>query len=401
MIPRTLIRILGLLLLTVSCSERTNWPSALYPVSVKAIYPQGYEHYAREGVKIRFSSISSEQVYTVSTDSDGSVRLTMPVGLYRISLSDRTDGYIFNGVESRFLVSGDSHCDLRLVVSEGSPLLIRELYVGGCSKAPKEGVYQSDQYVILHNNSAEPIYLDSLCFGTLSPYNATAVNRWLGPDGSFPPFAPVVTVVWGFPGNGTTYPLAAGEDALIALRGAIDHTLEYPLSVNLNRPDCFVCYNPTYFPNPVYHPAPGDRIRQDHILDVVIKTGQANSNVVSLSSPTFLIFKARGTTMEEWVSRPDAIAVTPGNSADVIVKVPWDWVMDAVEVFNGSSSGNNKRLPPQQDAGYVAQMETYKGYALTRHIDEEASLQAGYTILQDSNNSSNDFYQTDIPLLRR
>lgn len=401
MTPRTLIRIFGLLLLTVSCVQQTPWPSSLYQVSVQAVYPEGYENYAREGVKVRFSSVLSDQNYTVSTDKAGSVRLKLPSGLYRISLTDRTDGYIFNGSESRYLVTGDSHCDLPLVVSEGSPLLIRELYVGGCSKAPKEGVYQSDQYVLLHNNSDEPIYLDSLCFGTLSPYNSTAVNRWLGPDGSFPSFAPVVTVVWGFPGDGTTYPLAPGEDALIALRGAIDHTLEYPLSVNLNRPDCFVCYNPTYFPNPLYHPAPGDRIRQDHILDVVIKTGQSNANVVSMSSPTFLIFKAKGTTMEEYVRRQDVIAVTPGNSADVVVKVPWDWVIDAVEVFNGSSTGNNKRLPPQQDAGFVAQMDIYKGYALTRHIDEEASRNAGYTILQDSNNSSNDFYQTETPLLRR
>ena len=219
-------------------------------------------------------------------------------------------------------------------------------------------------------------------------------------DGKFPAFAPITTVVWRFPGDGHSFPLAPGEDALIALRGAIDHTQEYPLSVNLNRSDCFVCYNPTYFPNTLYHPAPGDQIRQDHILDVVIKTGQANANTVSITSPTFLIFKAKGVSIEEWVSREDATAVTPGTSSDVVVKIPWEWVLDAVEVFNGSSSGNSKRLPPDQDAGFVFQDEPYKGYVLTRHIDEQESMVAGFTILMDSNNSNDDFYQSTRSLLR-
>ena len=38
--------------------------------------------------------------------------------------------------------------------------------------------------------------------------------------------------------------------------------IQYPviqgLSVNLNKPDYFVCYNSTYFNNTVYHPAPGN-----------------------------------------------------------------------------------------------------------------------------------------------
>lgn len=396
-------RILAILtvLVTAACTEfRDPWDGSLEELTVKAVYPDDYDASAHSGVSVIIENIASGDSYTAFTDSEGKAAIQVRKGIYRISLSDRVGRDIFNGTADKVIVGeGGKQVLLNLSHSLAGTLVIKELYVGGCSKAPQEGTYQSDQYVILHNNDSETVYLDSLCFGTLSPYNATGVNNWRKADGSLPDFAPVVTVVWRFPGEGNSHPLAPGEEAVIALRGAIDHTRQYPLSVNLNREDCFVCYNPTYFPNPLYHPAPGDKIRPDHILDVVVKTGQSNANTVSISSPTFLIFKAKGISMEEYVRQDDIIQVTPGNSADVIVKVPYEWVIDAVEVFDGGSSGNNKRLIPALDAGYVTQSGTFKGHSLMRKTDEEASEKAGYTILRDSNNSSEDFYESEVQSL--
>jgi hypothetical protein len=283
-------------------------------------------------------------------------------------------------------------------------LVIKELYTGGCSKAPEEGTYQSDQYVIIHNNDTETEYLDSLCFGTLSPYNSTAVNNWVDYDPVtgetvFPDFAPIVTVVWQLPGNGKSFPIGPGEDAVIALRGAVDHTAQYPLSVNLNRPDVFVCYNPTYFPNTLYHPAPGDKVQTERYAKVVIKTGQANANTVSLASPTFVLFRSEGMPIEEYVLQPDVVQTTPGNSADRVVKVPYTWIVDGVEVFDGRSSGNKKRLSPAADAGFVTLSDIFKGHTVRRKVDETASSENGFEVLMDTNNSSNDFYESEIQSL--
>ena len=281
--------------------------------------------------------------------------------------------------------------------------MVKEIYCGGCSKAPQEGTYQSDQYFIIHNNDFETAYLDSLCFGTLSPYNSTSVNNWTERDPVtgetvFPDFAPVVTVVWQLPGSGKDFPLAPGEDAVVALRGAIDHTLQYPLSVNLNRPDLFACYNPTYFPNPTYHPAPGDQVKPERYAQVVIKTGQSNANTFSISSPTVVLFR---TPMPagEYVLQPDVVRVTPGNSADRVVVVPYEWIVDAVEVFDGRSSANGKRIAPAADAGFVLQSDVFKGHTLRRKVDEKASAENGYEVLVDTNNSSNDFYESEIQSL--
>ena len=145
----------------------------------------------------------------------------------------------------------------------------------------------------------------------------------------------------------------------------------------------------------MYHPAPGDLISDDRIIDVVIKTGKANAYTLSISSPTLVIWKARGIAMQEFVNIPDNITPVPGSSIDNVVKIPYEWVYDAMEVFDARSANNSKRLPPSLDAGYVLQTDIYMGRSLMRHRDETASAAAGYEVLTDTNNSLNDFYETE------
>ena len=72
-----------------------------------------------------------------------------------------------------------------------------------------------------------------------------------------------------------------------------------------------------------------------------------------------------------------------------------EWVVDAVEVFNGASSSNAKRLQASLDAGYVTLSGTYLGHSLMRRTDEELSALVGYEVLSDTNNSSVDFYESE------
>lgn len=384
--------------------DLSSWPDGLHLLSVNAVYPAGYAQSVHEGAVIRVEDIASGAAYQALTDRRGLAETEVPSGIYRITCSDRSGRDLFNGTADKVVVTERRTVDLSLSHSTAGSIVIKELYTGGCSKAPEEGTYQSDQYVIVHNNDTETEYLDGLCFGTLSPYNSTAVNSWVTSDPVtgetvFPDFAPVVTVVWQLPGGGEDFPLAPGEDAVIALRGAVDHTLQYPLSVNLNRPDVFVCYSPTHFPNTLYHPAPGSLVRPERYAKVVIKTGQANANTVSLASPTFVLFRSEEIPIEEYVLQPDAVQTSPGNSADRVVIVPYGWVVDAVEVFDGRSSGNKKRVSPAADAGFVTLSDIFKGHTVRRRVDEETSAANGFETLVDTNNSSNDFYESEIQSL--
>ena len=387
------IYILILVLWTASCTDlRQENPYAddLHTLTVRAEWPS--QEHQKSGLEVRVEEMNIGSRYVSHTDSEGCAIFVIPDGLYRITISGREDANVFNGSADKIVLAGnDLETSLKLSVSKAGSIVIKEIYCGGCKKLPEEGNYQTDQYIILHNNDYNVQYLDSLCFGTLAPYRSTGSNPW----GILPDFVPIVQAVWQFPGDGDDFPLQPGEDAVLCLRGAIDHAAQYPLSVNLNKPDYFVCYNPTYFSNTSYHPAPGDLISQDRYLDVVVKTGKANAYTMSIQSPAVVIFRSQGVSIHDFVDVADNIAPVPGSSVDNVVKVPYEWILDAVEVFEGSSSNNQKRLQPSVDAGYVMLSDTFLGHSLIRMVDEEATAASGYEILRDSNNSLNDFYESE------
>ena len=380
------------LVLATSCLDIRNtdpYEGNLNVLTVAAQWPEG--EFEMAGADVLVEDMNTGSRYASVTESSGAASFSLPNGLYRVTLNGRSDREIYNGAADKVVLSGkDLHLDLPVSVSRPGSIVIKELYCGGCKKLPLEGNYQYDQYFILHNNDYQVQYLDSLCFGTLSPYNSTASNPW-GPID----FLPIIQAVWQFPGDGDDFPLQPGEDAVICLKGAVDHAAQYPLSVNLNKEGYFVCYNNTYFPNTTNHPAPGDRISVDRYLNVVIKTGKANAYTLSINSPTLVLFRAKGVTIEDYVRVADNVVPVPGSTVDNVVKIPFDWVVDAMEVFDGTSSNNNKRLPSEVDAGYVLQTDTYLGRSLMRRTDEAASANAGYEVLEDTNNSLNDFYERE------
>ena len=388
---------MSVVLAAVSCADIRHvnpYDEGLHVLTVTPQWPE--TDLERSGAEVRVEDMNTGSRYVSQTGADGTATFTLPNGLYRVTLSGRDGSDVFNASADKVVISGSDHTlALTLSISKAGSIVIKELYCGGCKKLPQEGDYQADQYIILHNNDYQVQYLDGICFGTLSPYNATGANPWISEDGLLPEFIPLIQAVWQFPGDGDDFPLQPGEDAVVCLRGAIDHAAQYPMSVNLNRPDYFVCYNSTYFNNTAYHPAPGNQISQERYLDVVIKTGKANAYTMSLSSPAVVIFRAEGITIQDYVLIPENVTPVPGNAVDNVVKVPYEWVLDAMEVFDGRSASNQKRLAASADAGYVSLSDTFLGHTLMRRVDEEATAQAGYEILADTNNSLNDFYETE------
>ncbi len=388
-------------LLAVSCMDMNENPyrGRLNVLNVTAEWP--VDDFIRAGATVLVEDMNTGSGYSALTDVNGDASFRLPDGLYRVNLRGMNGSDVFNASADKVVLSGsDMTLKLRLAISKAGSIVFKEIYCGGCKKLPLEGDYQADQYIILHNNHFENLYLDGICFGTLSPYNSTGSNPWISKDSEtgesiLPDFVPIIQAVWQFPGDGEDFPLAPGEDAVVCLRGAIDHSAQYPLSVNLNRAGYFVCYNSTYFSNTTYHPAPGDLISPDRYLNVVIKTGKANAYTLSINSPAVVIFRPEGMTANEFVSIPDNITEVPGSGVDRVVKVPSEWVLDAVEVFDARSTTNQKRLIPALDAGYVMQTDTYLGRTLMRNVDEEASASSGYEVLTDTNNSLNDFHESE------
>ena len=146
--------LIGLALLVAACVEeyKSPWPDALQLLSVNAVYPAGYAHAVHEGAVIRIEEISSGAVYVARTDRRGLAEISVPPGIYRITCSDRAGKDLFNGAADKVVVTERRIVDLQLSHSTAGGLVVKEIYCGGCSKAPQEGTYQSDQYFIIHNN---------------------------------------------------------------------------------------------------------------------------------------------------------------------------------------------------------------------------------------------------------
>ena len=399
---RKILNIVAVLIAVSGCVDFGSfdpYASELNSINVTLEYPEGMDKYLRSGVSVSFQDVNNGNSYTFKTNAFGRVSGKVSDGNYRVIVSDRISDFVFNGsVDKVIIADKDISLNVPLIQSFSGPLVIKEIYCGGCQMYPLEGEYQSDKYIIIHNNDVNVQYLDGLCFATLDPYNSTAQNVWLTTDPGtgervLPDFVPIIQAIWQFGGDGDDFPLQPGEDAVLCCCGAIDHTVMYPLSVNLNKPGYFVCYNSTYFPNTLYHPAPGTNISQDRILDVVIKLGQSNAYTLSISSPAVVLFRAQETTIQEFVQQAENITDKPG-SKDRIVKLPPEWVIDAVEVFTPGSN-NTKRLRTELDAGYVTLSGTFMGHSLFRKTDEQATTTLGYEVLQDTNNSQNDFYELE------
>lgn len=385
----------------VSLKTADPYEEALCRLTVAPQYPEGYPDAGLAGADVTITERNRGYVYSVAPGADGQVSVVLPKGSYRVVLNYSGESIVYNGTADRLILSGDSlTVNLNVRGSRKGEIVFKEIYCGGCTKYPEQGNYAFDSYVILHNNTGEVQYLDSLCFGTVDPYRSTGTSVWVSTDPEtketvFPEFLPVVQAIWQIGGSGHTFPLGPGEDAVIVVYGAIDHASKYPESVNLNKAEYFVCYNRTYFHNEKFHPEPGNNInRKDHILDVVIKTGKADAYTFAVSSPAPIIFRTpAGTSIYEWVNSPDNVIQKPGSTIDRIVKIPPEWVLDGVEVFE--SGGSNKRLVPWVDAGAVVFSGPYYGHTLFRHTDEASSAAAGYEVLMDTNNSTIDFYERE------
>lgn len=402
---RRLIYICIAALAAAACTVLPDSPyeKALVNLEVQLMFPEQFGDAGGEGIEVAIEEITTANRYTALTDSRGTARFRVVRGVYRVSASHRTDTAVFNGLADQIrLTKGDAALPLTLKYSRPGTLIIKEIYCGGCPKAPEEGTFQSDKYIIIHNNSYEVLYLDGLCFGMVEPYNSNSVNVWTDEEGSLRDYAPLCEAVWRFPGRGEDFPLAAGEDAVMAINGAVNHAAQYPLSVDLNNEAYFVCYDPILFPNVTYHPTPGDRIQPSRYMEVVRKTGQSNAFPLSINSPAVVLFRApEGTDIAGYLNDDElAIVQKPGASARCM-KIPWEWITDGVEVYNGSVSNNYKRLNDETDAGFVTLSRSFMGHSLHRHLDTAASEAAGYEIYQDTNNSSNDFYEREEQSLRK
>lgn len=373
-------------------------------LNINLIYPQGFEHEQNAGAEITITNPTNGAVYNILSDDQGKASIDLQYGFYRVAVTDKGTPVsgaipIFNrSVDQVRLIDtlkGNLNLDIELILSYAGQLIIKEVYYRG-SKGLDNKNFNYDKYIALYNNSNEVAYLDSVCFGVVEPYNApTSPSAWSYiKDGQrvLRDTIPIVEAVWQFPGSGKTFPLQPGEQAVVALTAAIDHTILRPMSVNLDVPGYWVCYNQRYT-NASYHPSPGPNL-VGRWLDLLWKEGTSNAYPFSVSSPAPVIFRIPEVGAHAYVNNPANRSRRPGTTSTTeYVLIPSSWVLDGVECFDATTK--NKRIPASIDATYalMESSDANLGKTIHRKIDPIATAAAGGRIVyMDTNNSANDFY---------
>ena len=361
-------------LLVYSCSDDDQPGYDLSQVKIQLVYPEGSGCSATEGVEVSLKSTSTGTVFSEKTDASGVAQFQVPRGIYEASASEQrvmdVEVYLFNGINSQVNASTEQVEDvIRLEMSKGGSVVIKELYVGGCPKDDGSGYFARDQYVILYNNSSATIDISDLALAMVNPFNSQASNKDYVNGQLF-----YAAEGWIPAGNGFWYfespvTLEPGKQVVISMCGSVDNTKTYSQSINFANKDYYCCYDVEDYSHPAYYPTPSELIPTSHYLKVY-SYGLGTAWPLSNSSPAFYIVRPQGTSLKEFVDNPANENMYGSNQ--VRRKVPVEWVVDGVEVFAKGQANNKKRLVPSIDAGYV-EMTAKMGYTLYRNVDKEAT----------------------------
>ena len=269
-----------------------------------------------------------------------------------------------------------------------------------------------------------------------APANAQATNNNYTSDGHLKyegeGFTPLWNGIWYFP---TTLTIAPYSQVVVNIHGAIDNTLTISQSINYANPAYYCMFDPeSGYNNQRYCPTPSEVIPTSHYLKAAVY-GQGNAWPLSNSSPAIVLFQTKDVNPADFAANTANYWYDGGGSSAIkrCVKVPNDWIIDAIEVFSiDYATQCVKRLTADIDAGYVW-MTNKKGHAIYRNVDQqateqlpenegrlvynyslgvddstdpsgidaEASLNNGaHIIYQNSNNATNDFHERQLCSLK-
>ncbi len=318
-------------------------------------------------------------------------------------------------------------------------IIIKEIYNGGCPMDEGTDMFHMDKCIILYNNCPQQAVVNNLCFGMATPYNAESpsINTIYREDGRLvyesEGFTPAQNAIWYYPHSLVIEPYS---QVVINVHGAIDNTQTYSQSVNYANKDYYCMYDPeSGYNNTKYYPTPADVIPTSHYLKTV-KYGQGNAWPLSTTAPALFIFQPQNMDPVTFANTADNLWYAPSMAQTPVyacVKVPNEWIIDAVEVFNAAKKEDSKkRLTADLDVSYVY-LTNKLGHSLYRNVDKEmteslaenngklvygyalgvdgstdasginaeASIRNGaHIIYQDNNNSSEDFHERQKCSLR-
>ncbi|MGE0079368.1 MAG: DUF4876 domain-containing protein [Bacteroidales bacterium] len=376
----------------------------LFNVSVQVLYPEYYNADMAEGVSVRLINIDNHLVSTKTTDAQGCVTFeSVPRGKYRISsgmkipsatamaLGDTivSDADVANGrkvnlnatMENLSLNIESNLGTVRLKSSLPGDLLIKEVFYTG-TRTPNNKAYYSDHFLEIYNNTDKVMFVDSICVATV--YGANGSVDYSSPtlfasdkDNVY------LDYIWMIPGSGKTQILQPGKSVLIAQDG-LNHKEDAngnPNSIDLSFADF-----ETFLVRDDQRDI--DILEVPNMTEIFASRPNTHDWIFHSYGPGIVVFKVADLDALEVVPEPNS------TSGYQLVKLPVSAVLDAFEALANSVSGKFKRIPASLDMGFIYCNGIYNGESCRRKVEDTVD---GRVILQDTNNSSDDFEVLSSP----
>jgi hypothetical protein len=176
---------------------------------------------------------------------------------------------------------------------------------------------------------------------------------------TFKDFAPIVQCILQFGGT-------LNESASAVRRCSDGHNVAVDQRHNIRnlcQPEqtrIFVCYNKFFFEHTLSSGS-GDQITPDHYLNVVFEDRPGERLSFSIFTPAAVIFKAKDTTIQDFVLKEEVWLKTGKHYGHVIAGTTSKLGDDCTEVYYGVPPTIKSVFHPSIDAGYVTQSATYNG----------------------------------------
>lgn len=252
-----------------------------------------------------------------------------------------------------------------------------------------------DQFFEIYNNSDQVQYLDNCILARLQgTQGVKEVTDWVTSENGteIMNIYALESYVVAFVGNGTEYPVNPRESVLIAAT-AMNHNAETGgvSPVDLSNADYEV--NISDYKSDTDNPAVPD-------MTIVAKSSSATATFFGLPYTGNALILAQlpaGTTMDSYINDRSNYRTIPWQTVNTyeFLTVPQEYVIDGINIVNSNESKRIVRLRPEVDNGMVYMTTDYAGKSIRRKVSEITP--DGKVILQDTNDSSEDFLSDQTP----
>ena len=228
---------------------------------------------------------------------------------------------------------------------------------------------------------AVPVFGNEMCIRDSDNTDQEYLSQYL-PDKVVP------DLLFQIPGSGKDHPVQPGECFILANQG-LDHTKLANSKADMSKADFEWVDAGTSLDVDVPE-VPNAVTVYGYSLTINIFSVQSNR--------AYFIFRP---TEKNWIEQLKTTIVYPSGMSEEMYPVPSKDIIDGVQLCPKGSVLNSPSLPSSVDTGYsyVGENEgdsgSYLGLCVSRKIKEKTA--DGRYILQDTNNSSNDFLPNQEP----